>query len=230
MDSPHTVPKCIGLIMDGNRRWAKARGLPTHDGHTAGRDVLIDCVRWAKKAGVETLVFFAFSTENWKRTEEEVGYLMKLLENTLRDEFQELKKENVRMRFIGERDLFSETLQTLMTQWEEETGSATGGTVAIALSYGGRSEILRAVERLHVRGYEQGISEEDFSRHLDTTDLPDPDIIIRTGGERRLSGFLTWQSVYSELFFLDTLWPDFSKEEFSAVLEEFAVRKRNFGK
>jgi undecaprenyl diphosphate synthase len=228
MNESQTIPTSIGIIMDGNRRWAKAKGLSTIEGHKAGKETLDKIVRWGKDAGVRYITFYAFSTENWHRSEEEVAGLMNLLEDTLAHQFDEIKKENVAIRFIGERERFSKKNQELMERLEVETAKNTGGVVALALSYGGRAEILSAVNRLIKEGKE--VSEEDFSNALWTAGIPDPDLIIRTGGVERLSNFLPWQSIYSELFFTNTLWPDFSQEEFLSILNMFASRSRRMGR
>ncbi len=221
-------PRAIGIIMDGNRRWARERGLSTLEGHEAGAKRVPQLVRWARAAGVREVTLYAFSTENWNRAPEEVGYLMALFERFFKDSVKELSRENVRVRFVGERSRFSPSLQESMERLEQETA---GGdmTVAFALSYGGRAEILSAVNAL-VAGGKRDVTEEEFEAALWTRDLQDPDLVIRTGGDRRLSNFLPWQSVYSELFFTDTKWPDFSEEELALILEEFAARERRHGK
>jgi undecaprenyl diphosphate synthase len=228
MNDTLQTPKSIGIIMDGNRRWATAQKLSSLDGHLAGKKKLEEVVRWAKEAHIRTITFYAFSTENWNRPEEEITYLMQLLEDALLNQFDEIKKEKVQIRFIGQRDRFSSKLQGLMSQIEKETSNNTEGIVSLALSYGGRAEILSAVNRVVNEGRE--VSEEDFSSALWTAGTPDPDLIIRTGGEKRLSNFLPWQSVYSELFFTNTLWPDFSQEEFTTIVKEFASRTRRMGR
>ncbi len=221
--------RCIGIILDGNRRWAKAKGLPTFEGHRRGYEKVKEVMEWAKEAGVSFVVAYAFSTENWNRTAEEVSYLMGLFKKTLTEMVEELKQKGYRVRCIGELSRFSPELQELMRSAEEKTRNCPGPTLVLALSYGGRKEILQAVERIAREG-KTGLSEDDFSSYLWTGDIPDPDLIIRTGGEKRLSGFLTWQSVYSELFFVDTYLPDFSKEEFQAILQEFSKRERRMGR
>lgn len=220
--------RTIGFIMDGNRRWAAARGLPTLEGHRAGFETLKEVARWSKDVGVETTIFYAFSTENWKRSPEEVSYLMELFEWALVNEFKKIMDENARVRFIGERTRFSPKVKDLMERVETDSAANTGGNLVIAVSYGGRAEIVAAAEVVAKQG--GVITEESFAAALWTAGIPDPDIVVRTGGEKRLSNFLPWQSTYSELFFSDTLWPDYSKEEFDALLAEYAARRRNFGK
>lgn len=215
--------------MDGNRRWAKERDLPTLEGHKAGAEKIFEIVRWANEAHIEEVILYAFSTENWNRAEEEVGYLMRLAEKLFTEQLSKFKESGVKLRFIGDLSRASERIQSVMKNAEEETKEGTKGTLVFAFSYGGRPEILAAVNKLLKEGKES-VDEDGFSNALWSTGLLDPDLILRTGGERRLSNFLPWQSVYSELFFTDTKWPDLSKEEFDAVLAEFAERERRHGK
>lgn len=224
-----SAPQCVGIILDGNRRWAKANGLPTLEGHRRGYDKVKEIMEWAKEAHISFVVAYAFSTENWNRSLEEVSYLMGLFKETLTIKLEELKKEGLRVRCIGERSRFSPELRTLMQKAEEETKHLVGPTLVLALSYGGRAEILTAARQIAKEGKCE-VTEQEFSSYLWTGGIPDPDLIIRTGGEKRLSGFLTWQSVYSELFFIDTYLPDFSKDEFQAILAEFSTRERRMGK
>lgn len=221
--------QCVGIIMDGNRRWAKAQGKPGFEGHRAGYDTLTQVVGWAREAKIPHVVAYAFSTENWQRSEDEVGYLMKLFRFVIENEVDRMIAERIRIRFIGERERFPEDLQRGMERIEEATANEYDITLHIAVSYGGRAEILAAVNALQVDG-RGTVNEEEFSQKLWSYPMPDPDIIIRTGGDMRLSGFLAWQSVYSELFFLPTLWPDFSHTEFLEILAEFHVRERRRGK
>ena len=215
--------------MDGNRRWAKAKGLPTLEGHRRGYDRTHDVLTWASKLGVRYLILYAFSTENWSRAKEEVGYLMGLFHLLLSHDIKRIARNGYRVRCIGERERFSPELQKLMTDAEKLTAQNTGTMLVLALSYGGRAEILDGVRKA-VREQKTGITETEFSSSLWSGGIPDPDMIIRPGGEKRLSGFLTWGSVYSELFFTDTKWPDFSLEEFQAMLTEFGARERRIGK
>ncbi len=215
--------------MDGNRRWAKAKGLPALEGHRRGYEKTHEVLLWASKLGVRYLILYAFSTENWSRTKEEVGYLMGLLHLLLSRDVTRIAKEGYRIRCIGERGRFSPDLQKLMNGAEELTAKNTGTMLVLALSYGGRAEILAGVRKI-LCGKKTEITETDFSSSLWSAGIPDPDMIIRPGGEKRLSGFLTWGSVYSELFFTDTKWPDFSLEEFQAMLAEFGTRERRIGK
>lgn len=232
MAETQNIPACIGVIIDGNRRWAKGRGLPGPAGHNEGAKRLKEFVRWAYDAGVQYVISYAFSTENWSRTVEEVDHLMNLLRRFLKDNLKEMIKEEVRVRIIGQRERFAEDIQELFDEVEAKTKDFAKGTLVFALSYGGRAELLDAAKRLAAGKSEEEIghmTEEVFSTHLWTKDIPDPDMIIRTGGEKRLSNFLPWQSAYSELFFTDTLWPAFTKEEFHRMLDEFAHRERRRG-
>ncbi|MCR4333998.1 MAG: polyprenyl diphosphate synthase [Patescibacteria group bacterium] len=221
--------ECVGIILDGNRRWAKERGLPKLEGHRVGLlDTLRNTVRFMQKKGIKHLTVYMFSTENWNREPAEVSYLMDLFRTSIQKEMEALGKEGVRVRFVGQRDRFSPELQQLMDVAEKDTAHNTALTLWCCLSYGGRAEIVAAARAATASGEE--ITEESLARHMWTAGMPDPDLIIRTSGEKRLSGFLTWQSIYSELFFTDTKWPDFSQEEFDSILAEFAARERRRGK
>lgn len=236
---PHDshIPTCVGFIMDGNRRWAKEQGLPTFEGHRKGADVFSECVRWVRDAGIAHAVFYAFSTENWQRSEEEVGYLMDLfrellnkIDKQIADENKTNQEKKVKLRIIGRREDFSPDLQTHMTEIEMKSESYEDATTTIwiALSYGGRAELVSAVNEAVRKGEE--VTEASFESLLWTAGMPDPDLIIRTSGEQRLSGFVTWKSVYSELFFLDTYWPAFTQETFHSIVEAYAERERRRGK
>lgn len=219
---------CVGIIMDGNRRWAKVRDLPKLEGHRAGIEAVKNVVRFARTRDIKHLVIYAFSTENWGRAPEEVSYLMELFLESIRNEMSELGKEGVRVRFAGQRERFSKDLQKAIDDVEKETEKNDAITLWVCLSYGGRAEIVAAARAASASA--EGVTEDSLERNLWTTGMPEPDIIIRTGGEKRLSGFLAWQSVYSELFFTDTLWPAFTNEEFNSILAEFAQRERRRGK
>lgn len=217
--------------MDGNRRWAKSRGLPSFIGHQKGLDKIKEVAGWAQDAGVKELILYAFSTENWNRSEEEITYLLQLFEKGIQnflESINDVYERKGRIRFIGQRERFSTRIQELMQEAEEKTKNGDGGTLVIALSYGGRTEILEAAKAL--QGSKEEITEESFRKHMWSKDLSDPDIIIRTGGEMRLSNFLAWQSVYSELFFTDTKWPGFTKREFLSILKQFEKRHRRKGR
>jgi undecaprenyl diphosphate synthase len=219
--------RSIGLIMDGNRRWAKARGLPTLEGHRKGYEKLKELVVWAKEADIKDTVVFGFSTENWNRAKEEVAYLMDLIEQMLIADAEEFKKQGVRLRIVGERERFSPNIQKAFDKAEALTRDGEY-TLWLALSYGGRAEILDTTNRLIAAG--KPVTEDEFSNALWTAGMPDPDIIVRTSGEQRLSGFLPWQGVYSELFFVETPWPAFSKDDFQNILDEYRTRDRRHGK
>lgn len=221
--------ECVGIIMDGNRRWARAQGKPVFEGHAEGYKRLQDTLRWTREAGIPHVVAYAFSAENWQRSEEEVGYLMKLFRSILENETKKMIEERVRVRFVGDRSRFSEDMQAMMTEMETATAEAYDVTLHLLMSYGGRAEIMAAANAL-LEEEATVANEEAFARNLWSYPMPDPDLIIRTGGERRLSGFLPWQSVYSELFFIDAFWPDFSRETFDTILAEFAARERRHGK
>lgn len=224
------VPQCVGIIMDGNRRWARSRGLPAVMGHKHGADKLKEVYGWIKDRGIRHLIVYAFSTENWNRSKEEVDYLMDTIRRFFgpnSTDLEEIKHRGGRVRFVGEQDRFAPDIQKLLASVEEAT-VAGKYTLWVCLSYGGRAEILHTAEMLQKSG--EPITEESFAKHLWTAGMPDPDIIIRTSGEERLSGFLPWQGVYSELFFTNTFWPDFSSEEFDTILAEYAARERRRGR
>lgn len=230
------IPKHLAIIMDGNRRWARERGWPTFEGHRAGYDKLKDVGEWCLARGIGTLSVFAFSTENWKRTEEEVGYLMDLLERALTHEKAFFLERDVRVRVVGRRAGLRPSIVRAIEEIERETAHGTKMTLALCLNYGGRVEIVDAVngmleekEKRQQESEASGVTEEDLSRHLYWPDMPDPDLIVRTSGEQRLSGFLLWQAAYSELLFVDKHWPAFEEADLDAVLAEYGRRQRRFG-
>ncbi len=222
-------PRHIGIIMDGNRRWAKEHGRPLLDGHRAGYEKLKDVMEWCKEYGIKHLTVYAFSTENWNRSKEEIAYLLEMFRKLAKGMLGHALKHRVRIRFPGERERFPKDIRRLITDVEEQTRHFTEHIFSIALSYGGRAEILDAIRRIP-RERLAKITEEEFSDLLWSGGFPDPDMIIRTSGEHRLSGFLTWGSVYSELFFTDTYWPAFTKAQFARMLEQYGERERRFGK
>jgi undecaprenyl diphosphate synthase len=231
MNKDVKIPNCVGFIMDGNRRWAKNKGMLALKGHHAGAEKLKEVARWTRDFGVKDLIVYAFSTENWSRSPEEVSYLLDLLRDFLSKELDNFHKEGGILRTVGDMSKFSPELQKIFKEAEEKTKNNTGLRLYFALNYGGRQEILSAVKKIvEDNPKPDEITEEYFEKHLQTYPMPDPDIIIRTSGEMRLSGFLPWQGVYSELFFTKTLWPDFSKEEFEKILEEYSSRDRRNGK
>jgi len=224
METENSLPKCVGFIMDGNRRYARERGEETLVGHSLGFKVFVDLCRDINEIGIPHAVFYAFSTENWKRSAEEVGYLMNLFAEMVEDLS---RVDDIRVKIIGRKTDFSPELQSSMKNLEEKTVHNSGSTIWIALSYGGRAEIMAAVKEVLATGEE--VTEDNFQEYFWSKEMPDPDLIIRTGGEKRLSNFLPWQSVYSELFFTDTFWPAFTKEEFTSILKEYANRQRRHG-
>lgn len=221
-------PQCIGIILDGNRRWAAELGLPKLEGHRRGLDTLIECAKWVRDLGIPNVAVFTFSTENWQREESEVSYLMDLFRDMATKRLAELKKENVRVRFAGQIERFSPDMQESMRAMERDTAGNSGVTLWACMSYGGRAEIAAAAAAAQKAG--EQVTEATIEKHLWTHDMPEPDLIIRTSGEQRLSGFLTWKGVYSELFFIDTKWPDFTKEKLNQILAEFSSRQRRMGK
>jgi undecaprenyl diphosphate synthase len=218
---------CIGVILDGNRRWAKGKGLPQLEGHRRGFENLKNAARWVRDRRIPNLVVYAFSTENWNRSAEEVSYLMDIMRDAATRSTNELIEEGVRLRFVGEIERLAPDLQESIKKVEEESAANTKLTLWVCISYGGRSEIAAAARALASEKIEA--TEETIAGHLWSAGMPDPDIIIRTSGARRLSNFLLWQAAYSELFFLDTFWPAFSEKDLDAVLMEYSARTRNFG-
>ena len=223
------VPRHVAVIMDGNGRWAKAGGKVRHAGHRAGADTLDRVMHLCREAGVEYLTVYAFSTENWKRSKTEVSGLMKLLSSYIRNKEKKLVANSVRFRVIGRRSDLSEKLQAEIANLEEKTKDGAF-TLVVALSYGGRDEIIRAAKRWRDASKPgSDLDEGLFSSFLDTADIPDPDLLIRTSGELRLSNFLLWQAAYAEFYFTPVLWPDFGKEEFKQALEAYSHRERRMG-
>ncbi len=228
-DAPRNIPGHIAIIMDGNGRWAKNKGMPRSFGHTAGAKKFKEIARYCNKIGVKYLTVYAFSTENWKRPKEEIDGIMNLLRDYLLDSTN-FKGENIKLRFIGDRTVLPEDVRILMEKSERESDDATGMTACLALNYGGRDEITKAVQRIIEDGKKpEDIDEELISSYLYTADYPDPDLIIRPSGEYRLSNFLTWQSAYSEFYFDNVLWPDFSTKDLDRAIDEFSRRNRRFG-
>jgi undecaprenyl diphosphate synthase len=230
-----SLPKHVAVVMDGNGRWANKRHLPRAAGHKAGVNATRKIVESCAKKGIEALTIFAFSSENWNRPKAEVSSLMSLFVSTITAEVKKLDKKNVRVRFIGDRTRFSEKLQQSIEKSEQLTRDNTGLQLNIAANYGGRWDIVNASRQL-AEAVKDGtvavddIDEEMFDSSLSLSELPAPDLFVRTGGEQRISNFLIWQLAYSELYFVDTLWPDFSDEDFEASLDWYAGRQRRFGK
>lgn len=227
-------PVHVAIIMDGNGRWATARGLPRIAGHKRGAEAVRETVRAAGELGISYLTLFGFSSENWKRPAAEVQDLMGLLRLYLRSEIAELNRNGVRFRVVGDRSRLAADTNLLIDEAEATTASNTGLTLTLALSYGGRQDIVQAARRLAVEAAAgrldpAAIDEELFARHLFTADIPDPDLLIRTSGEMRISNFLLWQCAYAELAFLDVLWPDFTKDHLERALNDFQGRERRWG-
>lgn len=232
-DDP-TVPVHVAVIMDGNGRWAAARGLPRTEGHRRGAESVRSVIKAASQCGVKYLTLFGFSSENWKRPSGEVMDLMGLLRLYLRKELAELHKQGVRFRVIGDRTRLADDIQELIANAEDRTKANTGLNLVLALSYGGRAEIVQAAQSLaaQVKAGElepSDIDETLFNRHLETADIPEPDLLIRTSGEQRISNFLLWQMAYTEFVFVDTYWPDFRGEAFEAALADYQSRDRRYG-
>tara|TARA_B110000285_G_scaffold179788_1_gene202585 strand:- start:2011 stop:2754 length:744 start_codon:yes stop_codon:yes gene_type:complete len=233
-DGSHTGPRHVAIIMDGNGRWATQRGRPRLFGHHAGAKRVREIVESCPDVGVEYLTIFAFSTENWKRTQVEVAGLMDLFRRYIAKETRALAELGARVRFIGDRERLDAKLVKLMEELEKATAGNSKVNLTIALNYGARDEVSRATKLLAedvARGLldPANVDEETVSRYLDTRVLPDPDLVIRTSGEARISNFLLWQSAYAEYEFIDTLWPDFSREEFASLCASYGERDRRFG-
>jgi len=226
LKSNQKLPRHIAFIMDGNGRWATKRLLPRNAGHKEGIKTMRTVTEHALKMGVPYLSFYAFSTENWNRPKEEVDGLISLIKKGLPEVAVEMKKRNVKLVFMGDTSVFGDA-RDIILQAKILTSDCDGGVVNIGLNYGGRAEIITAVNRAIAKG--EPVNEATFSSNLYTAGLPDPDVIIRTGGEKRLSNFMLYQAAYAELFFLDTLWPDFSEADLSTILDEFGCRNRRFG-
>jgi undecaprenyl diphosphate synthase len=229
-----STPKHIAIIMDGNGRWAESRGLPRHAGHKEGVRPVRMCVEECARRGIEALTLFAFSSENWQRPTVEVATLMQLFLDAMDREVEDLHKNKVRLRFIGDRHSLSVKLQSRMAATEELTGANPGLKLQVAVSYGGRWDIVQAARRLAAAVAsgsmpQDAITEEAFAQQLMLAGVPDPDLFIRTGGDHRISNFLLWNLAYTELHFSETLWPDFDKPHFENALRAFAARERRFG-
>lgn len=221
--------KHIAIIMDGNRRWAKERNLPSALGHKKGVDALKATMRACDDFGIKYLTVYAFSTENWNRKPEEVNFLMDLLGQTLKGELKEMHENNVVISFIGDTTKLSDKLQEILKNAVETTKNNTGVNLQIAFNYGSRAEIVKAVQDI-VNSGEKEITEETISKHLYTSNIPDPDLLIRTGGEMRVSNYLLWQIAYSEFIVIPEFWPEFNKEKLSECILEFNLRNRRWGK
>lgn len=228
------LPKHVGIIMDGNRRWAKQHHLPVAVGHSKGADNFKNLAIYCNNIGLQNMTIYAFSTENWKRSESEISALMLLFKRYVNDVLHKFKDENIKIKFIGDTSRFSEDIREGIYDVETKTASKTGLRVNIAMNYGSRAEIIGAAQEIVQAALDgnlkpEEITEDIFSKHLYTKNVPDPDLIIRTAGEQRLSNFLLWQAAYSEFYFSDVLWPDFGEKEFDKAIEEYLKRTRKFG-
>ncbi len=224
------IPNHVGIIMDGNGRWAALRGLPRIEGHRRGVERTKEVVEIAAELGLKALTLYAFSTENWRRPSSEVTTLMKLLELYLKKELGSLMRNNIVFRTIGDTWRLPKEIQRVIRDTEEKTSSNKGMILVAAWSYSGRDEIVRAVKRIICAGVRpENLTEDLFASYLDTAGLPSPDLIIRTSGEMRISNFLLWQAAYAEFYFTDALWPDFSKDEFLLAIQDYQRRERRFG-
>ncbi len=233
MPPPPKLPRHVAIIMDGNGRWAQKRFLPRYAGHRAGVKSVRQTVEHCGELGIDVLTLFAFSSENWRRPAKEVGMLMNLFMKALKREVRNLHNNNVRFRLIGAREDFSPPLQEQIRQAEALTKDNSGLTLQIAANYGGRWDILQAVSKLLATAQQDSqfiLSEQALTAHLSFSALPEPDLFIRTGGERRISNFILWQLAYTELYFTDVLWPDFNRAALQAALDDFSTRQRRFGR
>ena len=228
----NNLPRHIAIIMDGNGRWAKKRGLPRNAGHAQGAENFRTIATYCKDIGIEYLTVYAFSTENWKRPEGEVSAIMGLLEKYLYEAIDRMERDRVKMKFFGDPAPLPPKLKALIERTSDISTHYDGCQVNVCLNYGGRDEILRAAKSCaeeYIKGKETAFSEEAFSNSLWSAGIPDPDLLIRPGGEKRLSNFLLWQTAYAELYFTDTLWPDFSKDEMNRAIAWFQQRDRRYG-
>ncbi|MDD4843414.1 MAG: isoprenyl transferase [Anaerotignum sp.] len=227
------LPKHIAIIMDGNGRWAAKRALPRQAGHKAGAEAFERLITDAKEMGIEHITVYAFSTENWKRSQEEISAIMDLMRYYLKNSFQRFLKDNVRMHIIGDISRLDEDIQNQIREVEEKSKAKNGMTVHIALNYGGRDELRRGIQQIAEKAANGlsplEISEELIEAHLDTAGVPDPELVIRTSGETRISNFLLWQIAYSEFYFTDVLWPDFGKKDLEKAIYYYQNRERRFG-
>lgn len=227
----NNIPVHIGFILDGNRRWARERGLPELEGHLEGRKRVKEIVKACKNRGIKIITLFVFSTENWKRSPQEVSFLLNLLEAALREDTPEVHQEGFRIKVLGQIERLPPKLQKTIAKAQDLTKNNSEGILNLAISYGGRAEITQALRKIVSQNVPADqITEELINKNLWTEGIPEPDLIIRTGGEQRLSGFLTWQSVYSELYFTPTYWPDFREKDLDEALKWFSSRQRRFGK
>lgn len=223
------IPLHVAIIMDGNGRWAKERNLPRYIGHRVGSESVRDIIEVSREVGIKYLTLYTFSTENWKRSEEEVGFLLNLFSRLIEEEIPILKKKGVRFDIIGDEELIPDFLKDKIIWAKNETSLYSALYLYLAFSYGGRREIIHGINKL-LKEKRTMITEEEFGKYLYKPNVPPPDMLIRTGGEKRISNFLLWQIAYTELFFTQTLWPDFRRSEYLQMLLEFSMRNRRFGR
>lgn len=229
--SKKAIIRHIGIIMDGNRRWAKNKGLPTLIGHKKGYEKMKEVSRWCADRGVKILTVYAFSSENWHRSKEEVNYLMNLFRRVLKGDVEEIHKNGIKLKVIGQKERLAKDIQALIKSAEKKTENNKKLLFNIAISYGGKPDIVQAIKKIIAKKIPaRQVDEKLMADYLWTEGLADPDIIIRTSGEQRLSNFLTWQSAYSELFFIKKHWPDFGEKDLDGIIKEFNERQRRFGK
>lgn len=230
MTQRENIPRHIGYILDGNRRWAKKHGLPTYEGHLAGYNALKDVIDATADAGVEYISFYTFSTENWNRAEEEVRGIMSLIRRLFKTDIKALHEKGYRVVVLGTREGLPDDISAMIDRVEAESADNTRATLAMCFNYGGQQEIVQAVKRAIEVGIDPDtLTNTNFVQYLDHPDVPPCDLIVRTSGEQRLSNFMLWRSAYSELLFLDKYWPEMTSEDISAILEEYSKRKRRFG-
>lgn len=228
---PENIPTHVAIVMDGNGRWAKKRGLPRFYGHKKGVDSVRNVIRASAEFGIKYLTLYVFSSENWERPPKEINQLMKLLEELLIKEEPELNKNNVRVRAIGQIEKLPAKVRENLNYMITKAQNNTGLVLVLALSYGGRNEIIDAIKKLQKSGRDlSNLTGGDFREYLYDPEIPDPDLLIRTAGEKRISNYLLWQSAYTEFYFTDVLWPDFNKKELFAAIEDYSRRKRRFGR
>jgi undecaprenyl diphosphate synthase len=225
----YKIPIHVSIIMDGNGRWAKRRGLPRYEGHREGAKALEKVLKYASEVGIKWLSVFAFSTENWNRPKEEIEVIMSLLIDYINNKIDKLNELNIRLRFMGNRDKLSENLIKNLEKGERETEKNTGMNFVVALNYSGKREIIDAVNKI-IQSGEKEITEEKFRQYLYIPEMPEPDLLIRTSGEYRISNYMLWELAYTELYFTDVLWPDFDEREFLKALYSYQSRERRFGR
>lgn len=229
-DEPNIVPRHIGYIVDGNRRWARTHGIPTYEGHLAGYNAIIEVMLASFDAGVKYVSAYTFSTENWKRSEDEISKIMGLVLRLLTSDIHILQENDIRLKVLGSRDRLSKGVLKAIAEAEVKTADNTRGTLAVCFNYGGQLEIADACKKIMREGIDpEAVTPEVIAEHLYVPEVPPVDVVVRTSGERRTSNFMLWRSAYSEFIFLDKLWPDMTKDDVTGILEEYSRRSRRFG-